>query len=73
MKVISLHHHGEPADVLTVDERRVPEPREGEVWVRILTTPVNPFDLGAGQRTGQLDDYSSIVAAGWSLSGFVAA
>jgi NADPH2:quinone reductase len=45
MKVISFHHHGEPGDVLTVDERPVPEPREGEVRVRILATPVNPSDL----------------------------
>jgi NADPH:quinone reductase-like Zn-dependent oxidoreductase len=45
MKVISFRHHGEPGDVLTVDERPVPEPREGEVRVRILATPVNPSDL----------------------------
>lgn len=73
MKVISFHHQGEPADVLTVDERPVPEPREGEARVRILTAPVNPFDLGASQRTARLDDYSPIVAASWSPSGFVAA
>jgi NADPH:quinone reductase-like Zn-dependent oxidoreductase len=69
MKVISFHHHGEPPDVLTVDERPVPEPREREARVRILTTPVNPFDLGAGR----LDDYSPSVDASWSPSGSIAA
>jgi len=45
MKAIRFRQHGEPADVLMVDECPVPEPREGEVRVRILATPVNPSDL----------------------------
>jgi NADPH:quinone reductase-like Zn-dependent oxidoreductase len=45
MKAIQFDHHGEPAKVLTVEERLVPEPRKGEARVRMLASPVNPSDL----------------------------
>ena len=45
MQAISFRQHGKPANVLTVEERPVPEPGEGEVRLRILATPVNPSDL----------------------------
>ena len=45
MKVIQFDGYGEPAQVLAVRERPVPEPGKGEVRVRILATPINPSDL----------------------------
>lgn len=45
MKAIRFSRYGEPAKVLTVQERPVPEPRRGEARVRMLATPVNPSDL----------------------------
>src|SRR5262245_37031016 len=44
MKAIRFDHHGEPVKVLAIEERPVPEPVDGEVRVRILTSPVNPSD-----------------------------
>ena len=45
MKAIRFRQHGEPAKVLAVEERPVPDPGHGEVRVRMLATPVNPSDL----------------------------
>ncbi|MEV7013400.1 zinc-dependent alcohol dehydrogenase family protein [Streptosporangium sp. NPDC051022] len=45
MKAIRFARHGEPAEVLTVEDLPIPEPGEGQVRVRILQTPVNPSDL----------------------------
>ncbi|MCW3065586.1 MAG: Zn-dependent oxidoreductase, NADPH:quinone reductase [Solirubrobacterales bacterium] len=45
MKAIEFDAYGEPADVLAVADRPVPEPGKGEVRVRILASPVNPSDL----------------------------
>jgi NADPH:quinone reductase len=45
VKAIRFHQHGEPAEVLTVEESPVPEPGEREVRVRILASPINPSDL----------------------------
>lgn len=45
MKSIRFRQYGEPAKVLAVEERPVPEPRQGEARVRMLATPVNPSDL----------------------------
>jgi NADPH:quinone reductase-like Zn-dependent oxidoreductase len=45
MKAIQFEQYGEPAKVLTVQERPLPEPGTGEVCVRILASPVNPSDL----------------------------
>jgi NADPH:quinone reductase len=45
MKAIRFDRYGEPAKVLTVQESPPPEPRKGEVRVRILASPVNPSDL----------------------------
>jgi NADPH2:quinone reductase len=45
MKAVRFRQHGEPAKVLAVEERPLPEPGKGEVRVRILATPVNPSDL----------------------------
>jgi NADPH2:quinone reductase len=45
MKAIQFDKYGEPAEVLAVADRPVPEIGRGEVRVRILATPVNPSDL----------------------------
>ncbi len=45
MKAIQFEQYGEPAKVLAVQERPIPEPGKGEVRVRILASPVNPSDL----------------------------
>src|SRR6202165_525814 len=45
MKAIQFDQYGEPAKVLAVQERPLPEPGKGEVRVRILASPVNPSDL----------------------------
>jgi NADPH:quinone reductase len=45
MKAIQFDAYGEPAEVLAVADRPVPEPGEGEVRVRILASPINPSDL----------------------------
>jgi NADPH:quinone reductase-like Zn-dependent oxidoreductase len=45
MKAIQFDAYGEPAEVLAVADRPVPEPGKGEVRVRILASPINPSDL----------------------------
>jgi NADPH:quinone reductase len=45
MKSVRFRQYGEPAKVLTVEERPVPEPGKDEARVRMLATPVNPSDL----------------------------
>jgi trans-2-enoyl-CoA reductase len=37
--------HGNPADVLRVDERPWPEPASGEVIVQMRAAPINPADI----------------------------
>jgi NADPH:quinone reductase len=45
MKAIQFDQYGEPAKVLAVQERAIPEPGKGEVRFRILASPINPSDL----------------------------
>lgn len=45
MKAIRFAQYGEPAQVLTVQERPLPAPGKEEVRVRILASPINPSDL----------------------------
>jgi NADPH2:quinone reductase len=45
MRAIQFGAYGEPADVLAVADRPIPEPGKGEVRVRILASPINPSDL----------------------------
>jgi NADPH:quinone reductase len=45
MKSVQFRQYGEPAKVLAVEERPVPEPGQDEARVRMLATPVNPSDL----------------------------
>ena len=49
MRAILFESFGEPADVLQVRNVPPPEPRRGEVRVRMLASPVNPSDLMTGR------------------------
>lgn len=45
MRAIVIERFGEPAEVLRLQEVPVPQPKRGEVRVRMLMSPVNPSDL----------------------------
>jgi NADPH:quinone reductase len=45
MKSILFRQYGDPAEVLAVEDRPVPEPARDEARVRMLAAPVNPSDL----------------------------
>ncbi len=45
MKAVLFEQFGEPADVLRVKDIAPPQPKPGEVLVRMLLSPVNPSDL----------------------------
>jgi trans-2-enoyl-CoA reductase len=44
-KSIVFHEFGPPEKVLTLAEDDVPEPRAGEVLIRVEASPINPADL----------------------------
>jgi NADPH:quinone reductase-like Zn-dependent oxidoreductase len=44
-KSILFHEFGPPENVLSVVEEVVPEPRAGEVLIRVEAAPINPADL----------------------------
>ena len=45
MKAVVFESTGAPATVLTIKDQREPEPKHGQVKVRMLCCPVNPSDL----------------------------
>ena len=45
MKAVQFDRFGEPAQVLQVREIESPQPKTGELLVRMLLSPVNPSDL----------------------------
>lgn len=45
MQALVAHAIGEPADVLRLETRPIPEPGRGEIRLRVLATPVHPSDL----------------------------
>lgn len=45
MRAVVHHEFGEPADVLTAEERPVPSPGVGEVLVRTVLSPIHNHDL----------------------------
>jgi len=71
MKAVRIHRFGGP-EVLTFDDLPVPEPRDGEVVVRVCAASVNPVDykIRAGSypavREGQLP-----VVMGRDVSGVI--
>ena len=53
MRVVEVTKLGGP-EVLRVAERPDPEPRPGQVVVRVRAANVNPTDLGARQGAGRV-------------------
>jgi len=45
MKTVRFNSHGDPAEVLAVEDAEMPVPGPGEVRVRMLASPINPADL----------------------------
>ena len=45
MKAVVFDRFGEPDQVLSVRDVPVPEPKRGEVLVRMIASPINPSDL----------------------------
>ena len=45
MKAVVFERFGDPAEVLQVRELPTPEPRPGQVRVRMRAAPINPSDL----------------------------
>ncbi|XP_068146263.1 LOW QUALITY PROTEIN: enoyl-[acyl-carrier-protein] reductase, mitochondrial-like [Drosophila tropicalis] len=44
-KALQYEHHGEPLDVLQLVERKVEKPKNKQVLVNILASPINPVDV----------------------------
>lgn len=74
-----LHEHGEPAEVLRVEERELPPPGAGEALVEMRFAPVNPADINLIQGTygklpplpavAGLEGVGEIAALGASVTG----
>src|ERR671930_573587 len=45
MQALVMHAVGEPADVLRLETRPVPEPDPGQVRIRVQAAPIHPTDL----------------------------
>jgi NADPH:quinone reductase-like Zn-dependent oxidoreductase len=45
MHALVAHAVGEPADVLRLERRPVPEPGSAQVRIRVLAAPIHPTDL----------------------------
>lgn len=45
MQAAVFEKHGDPAEVLKVREMPVPEPKPGQLLVRMLAAPINPSDV----------------------------
>lgn len=45
MRTIQLASTGNPAEVLNVVEKPIPQPAAGEVLIKVLASPINPSDL----------------------------
>ena len=45
VSAIVYHEHGDPATVVRVEQRELPEIKPDEVRIRILAAPINPADL----------------------------
>src|SRR5438067_11120972 len=44
-KAVTFHQHGEPAEVLAVEEHELPSLGTHEVLVKMRAAPINPVDL----------------------------
>ena len=70
MRTVRFHDHGEPADVLRLEQAAIPEPRPGHIRVRVHACGLNPADwaLCRGLFAGNLPrgiglDVSGVVDA----------
>lgn len=45
MRAVRFHRHGDPADVLSVDELPIPPQGPDELLIRMTMRPINPSDL----------------------------
>ena len=45
MKAVAFDAFGEPTQVLQIREVPLPEPRPGQVRIRMIASPINPSDL----------------------------
>jgi len=71
MKAVRIHNYGGP-DVLKYEDAPRPQPREGEVLIRVHAAGVNPADWKV--REGHLKQFvqhNFPVILGWDLSGVV--
>ncbi len=79
-QILRYDTYGEPETVLRSESVPVPHPSTGEVFVRLLFSPINPSDLGMIQgRYGRLSDLPAvggregigeIIAMGEEVDGF---
>ncbi|MBS4201807.1 zinc-dependent alcohol dehydrogenase family protein [Bacillus sp. FJAT-49732] len=44
-KCVKYYDFGNPQDVLTIENRHIQNPGAGEIFVRMITRPINPSDL----------------------------
>lgn len=51
MKALQYDRYGEPAEVVALAERPLPEPQEGEVRLRLLRSPIHNHDLATIRGT----------------------
>lgn len=45
MRTIQFDHAGKPEDILNLIEAPLPEPKAGEVRVKVIASPINPSDI----------------------------
>jgi NADPH:quinone reductase-like Zn-dependent oxidoreductase len=71
MKAVRIHAYGGP-EVLRHEDAPVPEPRQGDVLVRVHAAGVNPVDWKARQGyLRQMIDYPLPMIPGWDVAGVV--
>ncbi len=71
MKAVRIHQYGGP-EVLKYEDAPRPQPREGDVLVRVHAAGVNPVDWKARQgHLQKMISYPLPMIPGWDLSGTV--
>jgi NADPH:quinone reductase-like Zn-dependent oxidoreductase len=72
MRVVQIHSFGD-SSVLKLESAPVPEPKEGEVLVRVHATSINPIDVKTREGGGLSGMYKDLlpVILGWDVSGVV--
>ena len=73
MRAVTIHHFGE-RDVLAFEDVTRPEPKQGEVLVRVRAAGINPIDYKTRQGLGANRRWKETrfpVILGWDISGVV--